>query len=342
MNTNDRLKLTNELQRKIDFKTKPIGALGKLEELAMKIGLIQGTNSPKLIKPHVLVFAADHGIANEGVSAYPQEVTYQMVLNFLNDGAAINVFAKENGLSIKVIDAGVAHEFGTKTNLIDQKIGLGTKSFLNEPAMSTEELKKSIDAGEKIVNETFEDGCNIIGFGEMGIGNTSSASMIMSLICQIPMKKCVGRGTGVNDDQLRDKIQILEKALERKSALENPMDILREFGGFEIAQMVGGMLAAANNQMILMIDGFIATAAYLIAHKVNPKMDDYSIFCHQSGESGHQRMLGYLNARPLLDLGMRLGEGTGCTLAYPLIKSAVGFLNDMSSFENAGVSNMEA
>ena len=334
-------KLEADLKHKIDFKTKPLGALGQLEDIAMQIGLVQNTLSPELKSPYIIVFVGDHGITNEGVSAYPQEVTFQMVMNFLNGGAAINVFCKQNIIKIKVVDAGVNYEFPKGLNVIDSKIGMGTKSFLKEPAMSIKEAQKCIDRGSVIVNEIFQNGCNVIGFGEMGIGNTSSASALMSVICKMPVELCVGRGTGLDDADVQNKIDIIKRAIAFHENFDTPFKTLATFGGFEIAQMCGAMLQAAENKMLVLVDGFISTSAFLIAYKINPAILDYTIFCHQSDEQGHAKMLNYLKVKPLLNLNMRLGEGTGSAIGYSVIQSAVNFLNEMASFENAGVSNKE-
>jgi len=334
-------KLEADLKHKIDFKTKPLGALGQLEDIAKQIGVIQNTLSPELKNPHIVVFAGDHGITNEGVSAYPQEVTFQMVMNFLNGGAAINVFCKQNSIKIKVVDAGVNYEFPKGLNVIDSKVGKGTKSFLKEPAMSIKEAQKCIDRGSVIVNEIFRSGCNVIGFGEMGIGNTSSASALMSVICKTPVELCVGRGTGLDDAGVQNKIDVIKRAIAYHEKPDTPLETLAIFGGFEIAQMCGGMLQAAENKMLILVDGFISTSAFLIAYKINPAILDYAVFCHQSDEHGHAKMLKYLNVKPLLNLNMRLGEGTGSAISYSVIQSAVNFLNEMASFESAGVSNKE-
>ncbi|MTI31004.1 nicotinate-nucleotide--dimethylbenzimidazole phosphoribosyltransferase [Xanthovirga aplysinae] len=326
------------LQQKIDHKTKPIGALGQLEVLAMQIGLVQQTESPQLNNPTVVVFAADHGIAKEGVSAYPQEVTYQMVMNFLQEGAAINVFCQQNGLGLKVVDAGVNYDFPEDDRLISAKIGYGTKSFMWGPAMTEEECLKAIQSGRKVVRQLAAQGCNVIGFGEMGIGNTSSASLMMSLLCNMPLENCVGKGTGVDPRGLGKKLHALKKSLDFHGPLFKPLKILQTFGGFEIAQMFGAILEAAEQQMLILVDGFIATAAFISAYKMYPQIKHYAVFCHQSDEKGHARMLEYLQVRPVLKMDMRLGEGTGAALAYPLIQSAVCFLNEMASFESAGVS----
>ncbi len=332
--------LIPQLQSKIDSKTKPIGALGMLELIALKIGLIQNTLSPELTNPTIIVFAGDHGIASEGVSAYPQEVTHQMVLNFLSGGAAICVFSKQNGINLKIVDAGVNFDFSNTPNLTNAKISMGTKNFLNSPAMDKVQCENALSKGALIVKEQGEKGCNIIGFGEMGIGNTSSASIIMSILCNISIEKCVGRGTGLDDSSLKKKIQILKQAIKKHLpdvVKSNPLSVLSTFGGFEIAMICGGILQAAELNMIILIDGFIVTSALLVALKINPSVLDYCIFCHKSDEKGHSYVLNDLNAEPLLDFKMRLGEGTGVAIAYPLIKSAINFLNKMASFEDANV-----
>lgn len=332
--------LREQIQHKINNKTKPVGALGKLEDVALQIALIQETLMPSLIKPHIVVFAASHGIANEGVSAYPSEVTFQMVLNFLNGGAAINVFTKQNGIELALVDAGVDHDFEPNEKLIDAKIKHGTKSFLTHSAMTEAECQQAIEKGKEIVKNIAKTGCNVIGFGEMGIGNTSSAAVIMSKLLDIPIEDCVGKGTGVNPDQYQNKILILQKAVSNHAGVSTePMQVLQTFGGFEIVMMCGAFLEAAEKKMVLMVDGFIASAAFLCALKINPSVKDFAVFCHQSEEKGHQLLLEGLNAKPLLSLDMRLGEGTGCAVAYPLLKSAVAFLNEMASFESAGVSD---
>lgn len=331
--------IEGELQQKIDLKTKPIGALGQLEHIALKLGLIQQSLNPELRNPHILVFAADHGVAKTGVSAYPQEVTYQMVMNFLNGGAAINVFARQHNIQLKVIDSGVNYDFAGADGLIDAKIDFGTKSFVSEPAMTQAQCIAALNEGGNLVEEAFEDACNIIGFGEMGIGNTSSASMLMHLLTDIPLEDCIGAGTGLDNNGLERKRTVLEVALDFHGKKANPMDVLSTFGGFEIAMMCGAMLKAAELKMIIMVDGFIATSAFLMASQFNKEVRDYAIFCHKSQEKGHTLLLDYINAEPILDLGMRLGEGTGCAVAFPIIQSAANFLNDMASFESAGVSN---
>jgi nicotinate-nucleotide--dimethylbenzimidazole phosphoribosyltransferase len=326
------------LQQKIDNKTKPTGSLGVLESLAKQIGIVFQTLEPKIINPNIVVFAADHGIANHGVSAYPQDVTRQMVTNFLEGGAAINVFCKQNDIALTIVDAGVNYDFPTNAKLISAKIAKGTQSFLHGPAMSQSELDLCFAKGAAIVNSIFETACNCIGFGEMGIGNTSTASVLMSVLLELPIEDCVGKGTGVINEKLIQKQNILKKALENYNGPNDLQSKLAYFGGFEIMQMASGMLQAKQNNMLILVDGFICTVAFLIAYKMNPSIKENAIFCHSSAEQGHQKILDYLNVQALLQLDLRLGEGTGCAVAFPIIESAVCFLNEMASFESAGVS----
>ncbi|MCK5135217.1 MAG: nicotinate-nucleotide--dimethylbenzimidazole phosphoribosyltransferase [Bacteroidales bacterium] len=326
------------LQKKIDLKTKPPGSLGKLERVALKIGLIQNTLSPELRNPTHIVFAGDHGLTDEGVSPYPKEVTYQMVMNFLAGGAAINIFCRQNSINLKVVDAGVDFDFDAESNLIHAKVARGTKNILKEPAMSMELCQQAMNKGKDIVNAEFESGCNVISFGEMGIGNTSAASLLLHKYTGKPIEECTGRGTGHDDEGLKKKIAILKEASIQHN-VSDPVEILAAYGGFEIAMMCGAMLQAKNNGMTILLDGFITTSALLAACKIDKSIRDNCIFCHCSEEKGHKYMLEYLGVEALVDLNMRLGEGTGAAVTYPLIKSAVSFLNEMASFEDAGVSN---
>ncbi|NQX91261.1 MAG: nicotinate-nucleotide--dimethylbenzimidazole phosphoribosyltransferase [Flavobacteriales bacterium] len=330
--------MKDQIQKKIDLKTKPVGALGMLERIALQVGTVQNSLSPKLSNPALVVFAGDHGIAKDGGSAYPQEVTFQIVFNFLQEGAAINVFSKQNHFNLTIVDAGVNYDFEDQPKLLDQKVGYGTKSFLNDKAMSDEDFQSCLNKGRMVVENIASGNTNIIGFGEMGIGNTSSSAMIMSYLCNLPIQDCVGRGTGVDDEQLKKKISILEQAKENHGHLKTVEEVFSTFGGFEMAQMCGAMLEASNKNMIILVDGFIASAVFLAASKMDPNIFQNAIFCHESDEKGHKLLLQYLEADPILKLGLRLGEGTGCALAYPLVESAVNFLNDMASFESAGVS----
>ncbi|HSH97956.1 MAG: nicotinate-nucleotide--dimethylbenzimidazole phosphoribosyltransferase [Methylophilaceae bacterium] len=334
--------LASSLIDKINNKTKPLGSLGRLEKIALQVGLIQGTLTPELNKPVMMVFAGDHGIVQAGVSPFPQEVTQQMVFNFLSGGAAINVFAQTNAMQVRVIDAGVNHEFGLVPGLIDAKVGMGTQNFLTTPAMSKEQCEQALTIGISLAHKEFESGSNVMAFGEMGIGNTSSASALMAVLCELLPEQCVGRGTGLDDAGLQKKIDVIKAAIaHHKLDAKDPNQVLATFGGFEIALMVGAMLGAAEKKCVLLIDGFIATAALLVASKMQPEVLDYCVFAHCSNESGHRLLLNHLKAEPLLDLGLRLGEGTGAALAYPLLKAAVNFLNEMASFESANVSQAE-
>lgn len=330
--------LADKLQKKIDGKTKPLGALGQLEQLALQIGLIQQSETPQLTQPQMLVFAGDHGAAKVGVSAYPQDVTWQMVENFLAGGAAINVFTRTHGLPLAVVDCGVAHDFGARDGLINAKVAHGTENYLEAPAMTTAQCEAAIRNGAALVARYADRGCNVIGLGEMGIGNTASAGLITHCLSGEPLVDCVGRGTGLDDAGLSRKQQLLGQAIGRTGAISDPMDVLRQFGGFEIATMVGVIMAAAERCMVVMIDGFVVGAAALVAMRIQPAVRDYCVYCHRSAEAGHRVQLEAMNAQPLLDLGLRLGEGTGVALAWPLLQAAVGFLNEMASFASAGVS----
>jgi len=334
--------LKSALQAKIDTKTKPLGALGRLERLALQIGLIQNTQTPALRQPTMLVFAGDHGAALAGVSPFPQEVTRQMVLNFLAGGAAINVFARQNDMAVRVIDAGVNFDFGGIAGLVDAKIGMGTCNFLQEPAMTAQQCEAAIAKGAELARQEIAAGSNVLGFGEMGIGNTSSAAILTSKLCQLPLAQCVGRGTGLDDVGLQRKRDLLAEAVRRHDVGDDPPAVLATFGGFEIAMMAGAMLGAAEQGALLLVDGFITTSALLVAARLQPAVLDYCVFAHESGEPGHAMQLANLGVEPLLSLEMRLGEGTGAALCYPLVQAAVNFLNEMASFESAGVSGRDA
>jgi len=332
------------IQSKIDLKTKPVGALGVLETIAFKIAKIQQTLNPISKKPTIVVFAGDHGIAEEGlVNPYPQEVTFQMVLNFIAKGAAINVFAIQNNLVLKIVDAGVNYNFGKIEGLIDAKIAMGTSNYLLSSAMTIDQCKQSLTKGTEIIENIHKEGSNIVGFGEMGIGNTAAAALLMSCICKIPIEDCVGKGTGANKEQLNLKVKTLKQVVEKHAEVNtsNSLEILSTFGGFEIAQMCGGMLKAAELGMLILVDGFISSAAMLVAQNINKNVLEYAIFTHHSNEQGHTKMLAYMNAKPLVNLGMRLGEGSGIAVAYPIIQSASTFFNKMASFDSAQITNKD-
>ena len=332
--------LRERLQAKIDGKTKPPGSLGRLEELAMQIGLLQETTEPEIRSPLCLVFAGDHGITEEGVSAFPAEVTYQMVLNFLSGGAAINVFARQNGLHFRVVDAGVKADFEAHEKLIQSKIASGTANFLTGSAMTVAQCDEAIAQGRRIVADWNErEGTNLLICGEMGIGNTTSAAAVLHALSSLPAEVCVGRGTGVDDAMLQKKIDIVQQAVERHVLRgADATRILRSVGGFEIAMMTGAYLEAADRRILILVDGFIATAAALLAVRMQPRVTQAMVFAHKSDEKGHAAMLDLLGASPLLDLGLRLGEGTGAALAYPIVLASVNFLREMADFSTANVS----
>jgi nicotinate-nucleotide--dimethylbenzimidazole phosphoribosyltransferase len=332
------MNLKEQLQHKIDNKTKPLGALGRMEDIALQIGLIQNTLSPAILNPTILVFAADHGLVDEKISPYPKDVTYQMVLNFVAGGAAINVFCKNNNINLKVVDAGVDFDFQPECGIVHAKIARGSRNMFHEPAMTMQECKLALKKGRELVQQEFHSGCNTIGFGEMGIGNTSASSLLMHSFTGIKIEDCVGRGAGSDNLQLEHKLAVL-KTISEKYHPQTQFDKLATFGGLEIAMMVGALLEAHQLGMLILVDGFIATAAALTASKMKPDVLDNCLYCHASHEKGHQLLLNYLHAEPILDLKMRLGEGTGVAVALPIIRSAVDFLNQMSSFEEAGVSN---
>lgn len=330
------------LHRKIAGKTKPLGALGQLEALALQIGLVQQSLTPQLRRPSLTIFAADHGLAQAGVSAYPAAVTPQMVHNFLAGGAATNVFARQQGFALQVVDAGVNAEFAAALPLRHEKIAHGTANALHQPALTAEQLQRCLRTGQRIAHEEVAKGSNVLAFGEMGIGNTSSASLLTHLLAGIALADCTGRGTGLDDAGLARKQAVLEAVVRRVGA--GPHDAcraLREVGGFEVAMMTGAMLGAAQKGALIIIDGFIASAALLAAMHIAPAVRDYAVFGHRSEEGGHPPLLAHLQAKPLLQLDLRLGEGSGAVLAYPLLQAACGFLNDMSSFAEAGVSGQD-
>lgn len=332
--------LEDQINHKIDFKTKPLNALGTLETIAKQLCLIQQTLTPTLNNTSLIVFAADHGIAaNKSVSPFPQEVTAQMVLNFLNGGAAINVFCKQNNIKLSIVDAGVNFDFAKNTSLINAKIAKGTNDYSMQPAMSKEQCSEAIKKGAELVEQNHNEGTNCIAFGEMGIGNTSSAALLMSAFTKIPVENCVGKGTGLTIDGVSKKAVILKQVQNLHGISKNPIENLKNFGGFEIAMMCGAMLKAGELKMSIIIDGFIVTSALLVAQALAPNILDYCLFSHVSNEQGHKKMLSYLNATPILQLDLRLGEGTGAAIVYPIIQSAVNFMNEMASFESAGVSN---
>ncbi len=329
--------LAAALQHRIDGKTKPQGALGRLEALARQIGLAQQTLNPQIRQPHVAIFAGDHGAARAGVSAFPQEVTWQMVENFLAGGAAINVFCRQMGLDLTIVDAGVNHDFGRRPGLIDAKLANGTANYLEAPAMSADLCRSAIARGRELAHALAANGCNLVGFGEMGIGNTASATLLTCCLAGADLPSVTGRGTGLDDAGVMRKQKLLGEALARGGHIADPLAALAEYGGFEIAMMVGAMLGAAEKRMILLIDGFIVTSALIVAHAIVPQILPYCVFAHRSKELGHAIQLEHLGVEALMDLDLRLGEGTGVALAFPLVQAAVNFLNEMASFDSAGI-----
>jgi nicotinate-nucleotide--dimethylbenzimidazole phosphoribosyltransferase len=311
--------LAQRLQQRLDRKTKPQGSLGRLESLALQLGLIQRSEAPRLEQPQMLVFAGDHGLAARGVSAFPSDVTWQMVENFLAGGAAVSVLARQHGLALTVVDAGVAHDFAPRAGLIDRKVARGTADALAGPAMSEVQCHQALVAGMAVVHELPG---NAVLLGEMGIGNSSSAALLLARLSGQPIDACVGRGTGLDD-----------AGLARKRA------VLAAFGGFEVAMLAGAALQAAAERRVVVVDGFIASAAVLVAARLAPALAGYCVLAHRSAEPGHALMVRELGGEPLLDLGLRLGEGSGAALAWPLLDSAVRVLAEMASFESAGVSD---
>lgn len=327
--------LTARLQHRIDNKTKPLGALGQLESLALQLGLIQRSEAIRFDAPQMVVFAADHGIASEGVSAFPQAVTLQMVGNMLAGGAAINVFARQHGFALQVVDAGVAADLAAHPQLLPRKIAPGTANLCEAPAMSMAQAVQALHTGMAVVKDLPG---NVVAFGEMGIANTSPAALLLARLARLPISEVAGRGTGLGDAQLAHKQAVLTRALAHHADLHEPLAVLAALGGFEIAMMAGAMLQAASERRVVLVDGFIAGAAALVACALLPAVKDYLVFCHRSAERGHHLLLAHLQATPLLDLDMRLGEGTGALLAWPLLQSAALFMDEMASFDSAGVS----
>ena len=331
--------LAQKLQRKIDHKTKPLGALGQLENLALQLGLIQRSEKPKLDQPQMVVFAADHGLASEGVSAFPQAVTVQMVNNMLAGGAAVNVLARQQQFALHVVDAGVAGEFADHPQLVKRKIAPGTGNSAQGPAMSADQLDTALQAGAEIVKSLPG---NVMAFGEMGIANTSAAALLLNYFAGVSIEDATGRGTGLTDPQLAHKQSVLARAAALHKDATTPMAAMAALGGFEIAMMTGAMLQAASERRVILVDGFIAGSSALAACALAPATKDYMVFCHRSAERGHHAMLDFLGSKALLDLDMRLGEGTGALLAWPLVLASANLMNEMASFESAGVSGKDA
>ena len=323
------------IQAKIDNLNKPKGSLGRLEELAMQVCLIQQTLEPSLAHPCHLLLGGDHGIEREGVSVSPREVTWQQMINFTRGGGGVNMFCRQHGFKLRIVDMGVDYDFKDIEGIIDRKIARGTKDFLYEPAMSKGEFDQAIQVGSDLVDDCVAEGCRVLSIGEMGIGNTSPSSIWMHLFGNIPLDECIGAGAGLDTPGIRHKREVLAKAVANYSQfLSSP---LIYFGGFEMIAAIGAMLRAAECHLIILIDGFIMTACALAAIRLYPASQDYMVFTHCGDESGHKRMLDIVGAKPLLNLGLRLGEGTGALCAYPIVDSAVRMMNEMNNFDNAKI-----
>lgn len=332
--------LRDAIKDKIDNLNKPKGSLGLLETLAEQICLIQQTLTPTLQHPCHLLFGGDHGIEREGVSVSPRDVTWQQMINFTRGGGGVNMFCRQHGFTLYIIDMGVDHDLTAYTDILNRKIAHGTKNFLYEPAMTEAQFNQAIETGCELVDRCHQDGCNIICMGEMGIANTSPSSIWMHLFGNIPLDECIGAGAGLNNPGLQHKREVLHKAVAHyiaHSDKENKLEPLLYFAGFEMAGAIGAMLRAAELKMTVMVDGFIMSACMLVASQLYPEVLHYAVFGHCGDESGHKRMLGLMHATPLLQLGMRLGEGTGALCAYPIIESAVRMVNEMNNFKNAHI-----
>lgn len=331
--------LIDDTQRRLDNLTKPPGSLGRLEEIACRLVSITGQANPTFPQKRIFVLAADHGVVAEGVSAYPQEVTAQMVTNFLKGGAAINVLARHVGAEVVVADLGVAAEIESHPNLLSRKIGSATRNMAHEPAMSRQQAIAAIEVGIEIAEEEIENGADLIGTGDMGIGNTTPSSAITAVFTGASVAQVTGRGTGINDAMLHHKIDVVQRAIDRHQLNPgDPIDVLAKVGGFEIGGIAGVILAAAAHRIPVLVDGFISTAGALIAVGLNPDVRGYLFSAHQSAEIGHQIALKFLGLQPILDLDLRLGEGTGSALAMPILEAGANILNEMASFDEAGVS----
>ncbi len=337
-------RLRPAIQDKIDNLNKPEGSLGVLEDLAMQACLIQQTLTPSLAHPCHLLLGGDHGIEREGVSVSPREVTWQQMINFTRGGGGVNMFCRQHGFKLRIVDVGVDYDLSVISGIINRKIARGTRNFLYEPAMSEEEFDKAIEVGASLVDDCVAEGCRVLCIGEMGIGNTSPSSIWMSFFCNIPLDECIGAGAGLDSPGIRHKREVLRQAVAKwnalaaaNSSLFTLHSSLQYFGGFEMIAAIGAMLRAAEQHLIIMIDGFIMTACALAACRLYPAAQYYMVFGHCGDESGHRRMLDAMGAKPLLTLGMRLGEGTGALCAFPILDSAVRMINEMNNFDNGNI-----
>ncbi|MCR5365547.1 MAG: nicotinate-nucleotide--dimethylbenzimidazole phosphoribosyltransferase [Prevotella sp.] len=344
--------LQSAIQQKIDNLNKPKGSLGRLEELALQVCLIQQTLSPSLAHPCHLLLGGDHGIEREGVSVSPREVTWQQMVNFTRGGGGVNMFCRQHGFKLRIVDVGVDYDLSNVEGIIDRKIARGTRNFLYEPAMTDEEFDQAIAVGASLVDDCVAEGCRVLSIGEMGIANTSPSSIWMHLFGNIPLADCIGAGAGLDTPGIRHKYEVLSQALSRHQTSLSPLTSfsdrgqsvalrtllpLRIFGGFEMVAAIGAMLRAAEQHLVVLIDGFIMTACAIAAIRLYPASQDYMIFTHCGDESGHQRMLDIVKAKPLLHLGLRLGEGTGALCAFPIVDSSVRMMNEMNNFDNAKI-----
>ena len=339
-------KLQSKLRDKIDNLNKPKGSLGRLEELAFQIGMIQQSLTPELRHPVHLLFGADHGIEREGVSVSPRCITWQQMVNFTRGGGGVNMFCRQHGFELHLVDVGVDYDLSDYPQILNRKItSHGTANFLHGPAMSEEQCERALAVGHDLVDEVHAAGSNVLSIGEMGIANTSPSSIWMSLLLDLPLETCVGAGAGLDNEGVRHKLDVLQRSITHfqqavssgQFATSSPADpslLLRYFGGFEMVAAVGAMLRAAELRMVVLVDGFIMTACALMASRLMPSFPDFAIFCHCGDESGHRLMLDRMGAHPLLHLGLRLGEGTGALCAYPLVDSAVRMLNEMGNFQD--------
>ena len=336
---------TARLQHVLDHKTKPLGALGRLESLALRIGQILDSEAPVLQAPQMLVCAGDHGLAARGVSAYPSDVTWQMIENFLAGGAAVSVLARQHGLALTVVDCGVAREVAPRPTpegaprLLHQRIAPGTQDASVGPAMGADQCAQAIANGMAVVRQLPG---NALLLGEMGIGNTSVASLLLARLAGLPLAECTGAGTGLDAAGIERKREVLQRALDVNAEATEPLAVLAALGGFEVATLVGAVLQAAHERRVIVVDGFITSAAVLVASRLQPAVLQRCVFAHRSGERGHSLMLAQMQAEPLLEMGMRLGEGSGAALAWPLLQSACAVLGEMASFESAGVATQSA
>ena len=324
------------VQQKIDNLNKPKGSLGRLEELAMQLCLVQQTLSPKLSHPCHLLLGGDHGIEREGVSVSPREVTWQQMVNFTHGGGGVNMFCRQHGFKLHIVDVGVDYDLSSVPGIIHQKIARGTRNFRYEAAMNDDEFNRTLEVGVSLVDNCYSEGCNVVSIGEMGIANTSPSSIWMHRFCHIPLQECIGAGAGLDNAGIRHKYEILSEA-DANCPATSIADVIRYFGGFEMVAAIGAMLRSAELHLIILIDGFIMTACALAATQLYPAAQDYMIFTHCGDESGHRRMLDSMGARALLNLGLRLGEGTGALCSFPIVDSACRMINEMNNFKDAEI-----